>query len=157
MNVTEALERIRRVGSVKRSGGKVKLKFPARERSALQPAIDILENRKAEALALLAEPLAERLAATSTEPTIGEPLESVLREWAIELWCDALGERLWIVADEMDAAKLGERRGAIYTAEEARCVIRIGDLVLVADIHRWKCEFDGKIRAIAPSSKKASR
>jgi hypothetical protein len=78
-----------------------------------------------------------------TEPPI---LEDVLRGLAIELWSDALGERFWLVADEVDAAKLGERRGSVYTATEARRVVRIGDPAAVAEIHWWKRKFEGVIR-----------
>jgi hypothetical protein len=49
-------------------------------------------------------------------------LEDVLKGRAIELWFDASGETFWLVADEADAAKLGERRGTVYTAAEARRV-----------------------------------
>ena len=74
------------------------------------------------------------------------PLEDVLRGRAIELWSDALGERFWLVADDMDAARLGEPRGTIYTAVEARRLVRIGDPATVAEIHAWKRRFEGVIR-----------
>jgi hypothetical protein len=74
------------------------------------------------------------------------PLEHVLKGRAIELWSDALGERFWLVADEADAARLGEPRGTVYTAAEARQVVRIGDPAAVAEIHRWKRKFEGVIR-----------
>ncbi len=75
-------------------------------------------------------------------------LEEVLRGRAIELWCDALGERFWLVADEEDAAKLGEPRGNVYTAAEARKVVQIGDPASVHEIHEWKRRFDGCIREV---------
>jgi hypothetical protein len=55
VRVAEALELIRRVGAVEISEGKLKLKFPEKERTALQPAIDVLRSGKMEALALLAD------------------------------------------------------------------------------------------------------
>ena len=73
-------------------------------------------------------------------------MESVLKGKAIELWSDALGQRFWLVADEEDAAKLGEPRGTVYTAAEARRVIEIGDPATVAKLHEWKRRFDGVIR-----------
>jgi hypothetical protein len=75
-------------------------------------------------------------------------LEEVLRGRAIELWSDALGERFWLVADEEDAAKLGEPRGNVYTAAEARRVIQIGDPAIVREIHQWKRTFDGRVREV---------
>jgi hypothetical protein len=77
------------------------------------------------------------------EPPI---LEDVLRGRAIELWSDALGERFWLVADEADAARLGEPRGTVYTAAEARRVVQIGDPATVAEVHAWKRRFEGVIR-----------
>lgn len=74
------------------------------------------------------------------------PLEDVLKGRAIELWSDALGEKFWLVADEADAARLGEPRGAVYTAVEARRVVRVGDPAAVAEIHAWKRRFEGVIR-----------
>jgi hypothetical protein len=82
------------------------------------------------------------------EPKLVDELEAVLKGRAIELWSDAQGERLWIVADEEDAAKLGEPRGAVYTAAEARCVIQIRDPATVAEIHDWKRRFEATIRQV---------
>jgi len=73
-------------------------------------------------------------------------LESVLRGLTIELWSDAAG-RLFIVADEDDARRLGEPRGDVYTASEMRRVIQIGDPAVVLEIHEWKREFNGRVRA----------
>ena len=80
----------------------------------------------------------------TTETT--KPLEDVVKGRAIELWSDALGERFWLVADEADAARLGEPRGTVYTAAEARRVVQITDAATVAEIHSWKRRFDGVIR-----------
>jgi hypothetical protein len=74
-----------------------------------------------------------------------EPLETVLRGRAVELWCDPAGGRLWIVADEEDARRLGERRGEVLTAAELRCVLRIEDRELAAEVLRWKRRFDGRL------------
>jgi hypothetical protein len=73
------------------------------------------------------------------------PMESVLKDRAIELWSDALSERFWLVADEEDAARFGERRGSIYTAAEARLVVQVADRSTVAEVHRWKQRFNGSI------------
>jgi hypothetical protein len=75
-------------------------------------------------------------------------LEDVLRDSAIELWSDATSERFWLVADEADAAKLGEPRGSIYTAAEARRIIQIGDPAVVREIHEWKRTFNGRVRDV---------
>lgn len=83
---------------------------------------------------------------SESEPE-GEPeLEAVLKGRAIELWSDARGERFWLVADEEDAKRLGEPRGIIYTAAEARRVVQIGDAAVVSEIHNWKRRFEGVIR-----------
>jgi hypothetical protein len=79
-------------------------------------------------------------------PESAEPLEAVLSGQALELWSDALGERLWLVADENDAALLGEPRGSMYTAAEARRVVQIADPSVVAEVHRWKREFNATVR-----------
>ena len=73
--------------------------------------------------------------ALATEPTnhttgAVEPMESVLKGRAIELWCTPAGQ-FFLVADEADASRLidglGTRRGEIYTAEEAGRVIAVND------------------------------
>jgi len=74
-----------------------------------------------------------------------EPMEAVLKGLGVELWSDALGEMFWLVADEEDAAKLGEPRGNGYTAQEARRIVQIGDPEIVAEIHRWKRQFNGRV------------
>jgi hypothetical protein len=74
-----------------------------------------------------------------------EPLEDVLKGLVIELWSDATG-RLFIVADEDDARRLGEPRGTVYTAAEMRRVVQVGDPAIVAEIHAWKRRFDGCVR-----------
>lgn len=74
-----------------------------------------------------------------------EPLEAALKGQALELWSDSLGERFWLVADEDDAALLGEPRGTIYTATEAHRLIQIVDPSVVAEVHRWKREFNATL------------
>lgn len=96
--------------------------------------------------AMKSEPERERPKNAESEPKPEEKLEAVLRGRGIELWSDALGERFWLVADEEDAARLGEPRGTIYTAAEVRRVIQIGDAATVAEIHEWKRRFDGRLR-----------
>ncbi len=83
-----------------------------------------------------------------TQPIVqGEigSLESVLKGLAVELWSDAAG-RIFIVADDDDARRLGEPRGIVYTASEMRRVIRIGDPAIVLEIHEWKRRFSGRLR-----------
>ena len=84
------------------------------------------------------------------------PLEEVLKGRAVELYL-ADGDRLFIVADEADAAKLGEPRGTIYTAEEARRVIQIADPSVVAEVHRWKREFNATVRDHQKPADRAGR
>ena len=92
----------------------------------------------------------ERRLASQPPPPEVEPLEAVLKGRAIELWSDLLGERLWLVVDEEDAARLGEPRGSVYTASEARMVCRITDPKMVREIHSWKHIFTGKVSDYQP-------
>lgn len=110
-------------------------------------ALATLKAKKAEAIAVLSR--------SSQEMTTAS-LESVLKGTAIELWSDAAGERFWLVADEADAATLGEPRGTVYTAAEARRVIQIGDPATVAEVHSWKRQFDGVISGMARAAGKGS-
>ena len=73
------------------------------------------------------------------------PLEEVLKGRAVELYL-ADGDYLFIVADEADAARLGEPRGTIYTAAEVRRIIQIDDPEVVAEVYHWKKEFNATIR-----------
>ena len=82
-----------------------------------------------------------------TQPTAQREsvsLESVLKGLAIELWSDA-ADRLFIVADEDDARRLGEPRGSVYTAAEMRRVVQIRDPAIVLEIHEWKRTFNGRL------------
>ena len=87
---------------------------------------------------------ATRRATTETTKTTESP-EAVLKGRAIELWSDGLGERFWLVADEADAARLGEPRGSVYAAAEARRVIQIGDAATMSEVNRWKRKFEGVV------------
>ena len=78
------------------------------------------------------------------EPPVS--LEAVLKGVAVELWSDSAG-RLFMVADEADAAKLGEPRGTVYTAAEAARIVTITDPDVVAQVHLYKRTFDGVVRA----------
>jgi hypothetical protein len=79
------------------------------------------------------------------QPQEPEPLECVLKGLAIELWSNRAG-CLFIVADEEDARRLGEPRGTVYTADELRRVVQVGDPVIVLEIHEWKRRFDARLR-----------
>ena len=65
-------------------------------------------------------------------------LEGTLKGTAVCLALDSTGERLWIVADEEDARRLGEPRGETFTAEEVRIIARIDDPHIVEDIRQFK-------------------
>ncbi|MGA2185131.1 MAG: hypothetical protein ABSH47_19100 [Bryobacteraceae bacterium] len=89
--------------------------------------------------------IARRATQLPKEASQPEPFEDVLKGWVIELWSDAAG-RLFIVADEDDARRLGEPRGTAYTAAEMRRVVQIGDPAIVLEIHEWKRTFNGRLR-----------
>jgi len=72
-------------------------------------------------------------------------LESVVKGLAIELWSDTAGS-LFIVADEIDARRLAEPRGATYTALELKRVLHINDPAIITEVHGWKRQFNGRIR-----------
>jgi hypothetical protein len=145
MTIIEALSILRSVGEVSVERGPIRARIPHQRSPELRTAVEVLRDRKVEALAILEE---ERKTAANRDDSSDsvEPLEAVLKGYAVELWCDALGERLWIVADEEDAATLGESRGLIYTAPEVRRIISIRDRKTVAEIHTWKTQFGGKLR-----------
>ncbi len=82
----------------------------------------------------------------SMAPRSDEPLESILKGRAIGLFSDLVRENLWIVADEQDAALLGEPRGRVYTAAEVRAVIAIKDPEVVREVHHWKQTFNARLR-----------
>jgi hypothetical protein len=86
---------------------------------------------------------ARRAAAKVTATSVDIGMD--LRGKAIELWSDAAGGRLFIVADERDAALLNERRGEVLTADELRLVVRITDPASAAEVLHWKRMFDGSL------------
>ena len=89
--------------------------------------------------------IARRALERRDKPMQPEPLEDVLKGVAIELWSNDAG-CLFIVADEEDARRLGEPRGIVYTADELRRVVQIGDPAIVLEIHEWKRRFDARLR-----------
>ncbi len=93
--------------------------------------------------------LMEEATTIGPEPSDEHPaVETVLKNLAVELWSDALGERFWLVADEADAARLPEARGTVYTAAEARLIVQIGDSAIVSEVHDWKRQFDGVVTEV---------
>ena len=147
MTAAEAVALIRRVGVVEKSGGSLKVRVPEEQREVLQPAIDVLRSCKAEALELLADP-GNNVGSTAVPPESAQPLESVLKDRAIQLWSTRAG-RLFLVADSEDAilavTRLGTRRGEIYTSAEIRRIVAVRDPAVVSEIHEWKRRFDGAL------------
>ena len=43
-------------------------------------------------------------------------------------------------------SKLGEPRGAVYTFAEVRRIVQVADPTVVAEVHRWKREFNATVR-----------
>jgi hypothetical protein len=82
----------------------------------------------------------------SREESEERPLEESLKGAAVELYL-ADGDRLFIVADEEDALKVSEPRGTIYTAAEVRCIVKLADPNVVAEVQRWKRKFNATLRA----------
>ena len=139
MTVEEAIQAVHRVGTLDTGGGQLRYEVPKERPPEIDVALATLRTNRDAALIALNGANVEDVGESKT-------LETFLKGSAVELWSDALGERFWLVADEEDAAKLGEPRGTVYTAPEARRVIQIGDPATVAEIHEWKRRFDGVIR-----------
>jgi hypothetical protein len=140
MTVEQAIEEIRRGGSLAAAAGGIRYEIRHRGPETAR-ALAILKERKSEAIALLA--------GSSEQVTKMEQLESLLKDRAVELWSDSAG-RLFLVADEAEARqamkRFGAPRGEIYTAVEARRIIAVKDPAIVAEIHHWKRRFDGAVR-----------
>jgi len=119
-------------------GDRLRYSVPRARRPEVEPALATLQAQKADAL---------RLLCGQTEP---ESLETVLKGLAIELWTN--GESFWLVADETDAARLSEPRGRVFTAAEARLMVRIADPAIVAEVREWKRRFDGA-RGMTPTQR----
>ena len=95
MTVEESIELLAESGAqISVTGDRIRVVLPEDAPGTAEAALDVLREHKAEAISFLARAQAE-------------PLETTLKGRAIELWSDLAGERLFIVADEEDAAKLG--------------------------------------------------
>jgi hypothetical protein len=80
------------------------------------------------------------------------PLEEVLKGTALLVVSDIDEERIWIVADEDDAALLDEPRGTVYTAQEVRVLASIRDPQSMRLIRQFKREIgDGRLSGKAIS------
>jgi len=76
-----------------------------------------------------------------------DTLEQVLKGTAIALYCDLVQNTLWIVADEEDARRLGERRGVVYTADEIHLVASIdNDPEIIRSVHEFKSTFNVAVK-----------
>jgi hypothetical protein len=91
------------------------------------------------------EPANDAFEGTVTDASKTPLTEEVLKGRAVELYL-ADGDRLFIVADEADAATLGEPRGTVYTSAEVRCIVQVEDPSVVAEIRCWKREFNATLR-----------
>ena len=139
MTVSEAVEELGSVGDLKVEGDTIVCRLPRRKSSAQKRALDVLRQQKPQALMLLGKDGLRRRT---------PPLEEILKGTGICLYSDLLGENLWICADEEDARQLieqGEKRGAIYTANEIRLVVTIQDRDVVRQVHEFKREFDTRM------------
>ena len=138
MTVQEAVERLRSVavGEITVHDGDVCCRIPRSKRAAIKPSLDVIRERKQEALALL------------EEHRKGYALETVLKGRAIALYCNLVNQTLWLVADEEDVHRLAERRGVVYSAPEIREILKVKDPQIVAEIHRWKEIHNATIRGV---------
>lgn len=139
MTVAEAIEAIRREGSIQSDGDRIRVRIAEAAKASLQPAIETLRREKSSALQMLGSTeYGSEIAAGSPEG-----LRNALRGRALELWSDSAGGRLFIVADDADTARLRERRGEVLTVDELELVVRIEDPATAVEVLRWKRAFDG--------------
>ena len=143
MTVQQSIQLLSNSGAqISVTGDRIRVVLPEDAPETAEVAMEVIREHKAEAIDLLSR---EQLA---------EALEEVLKGQAVELWSDLAGERLFIVADEEDAAKLDEPRGTIYTAAEVRMIVSIRDPNVVAEIHNWKRTFMGRLRECRVAAKR---
>src|SRR5215831_17491244 len=97
MTIAKALVKIRQVGTVKAVSGKLRIQIPASLEAVLEQAIEVLRERKVEAIALLAadqplpepEPTAQELAwASAIFARTGVRLISLDGQLHIGVWSD---------------------------------------------------------------------
>jgi hypothetical protein len=92
MTVNEALQMIQGVGTVAEAGGKLKLAYPERMRSDLQPAIEILKADKQAALAQVAQLRSEELTRAGTVlKNAGVRIMALDNGTTIGVWADLDG------------------------------------------------------------------
>ncbi len=95
MTVAEAVNAIRRVGTVESQAGNLRLRFPETATSELQPALDTLRVGKAEALALVSEPDPAELArASSVLNRAGVRIMALEGGATIGVWSDMDGPEI---------------------------------------------------------------
>lgn len=126
MTVEQAIETVRSSGGVELEAGRIRCRVPRSRPPQVETALSVIRERKPEALRLLEQ----------------QPLEKVLKGTAVALYSNLVKQTLWLVADEEDARKLGERRGAVYTADEIRLVTTIDDPQIVKAVHTLKEKFN---------------
>lgn len=140
MTVAAALEILCHAGTVRVSHGQIKLRFPEEKRGELRPAIDVLRNRKAEAMALLA----------AAQPPLAYLQSLRLKDHAVELW--RKGDRYFVVADEEDAdltiSRLNASATEVWTAQEIEIVAQIEDQGLRDEVQRFKRELSARVAQI---------
>lgn len=144
MTVTEAIDAIRKEGTIESDGERIKLRIAVSAKAELEPAIEAIRREKQVALELL-RPAAPSFAVAEDDAC---DLGTILRGHALELWADSAGGQLFIVADEADAARLRERRGAVLTVAELERVVRIEDPAMAAEVIRWKRGFDAVLSKV---------
>jgi len=65
-----------------------------------------------------------------------------LKDHAIRIWSELVGEDVWLVADDEDAQRLGEPRGRVYTLAEAKVLAGARRSRQILEVHDWKKTFD---------------
>jgi hypothetical protein len=131
MTVAEALETIRQFGEIHATGETVHLTIPLAKAREMEPVVSFLRQSKREVLGALNQQRA--------------PETCPIRGTSVELWCDAAGGRVWIVADEEDARLAAERfevsLGEVWTGEEIEIVARFQDRRMAQEVADFKRRF----------------
>jgi hypothetical protein len=86
----------------------------------------------------------------STPIPDGTATEDPLKRHVVELWCDTVGGRVWIVADEEDARRAMKRmsvdRAEIWTVQEIELIARINDPALRLQVAQFKRQLGGSFK-----------
>ena len=144
MTISEAVRELRSVGHLSAEGDRIICRLPRRKSPAQQTALDVVRRRKSEALVFLGNEAEDGQAGPET-PETERTLNLIRKGQAVCLACDILGENLWIVADQEDAALLQtqEPGASCYDMAEVEILAALRDPEIVRELHQFKRALPG--------------